>query len=247
MTSRDIWVAVIVFAGWMVSLCLHEFGHAVVAYWGGDTSVKDKGYLTLNPLNYTHPLLSIGLPLIFLLIGGIPLPGGAVYIDEKRLRNRLWRSLVSAAGPFASLLTAIVLALPFRFRWGAAANPVVDLGETMWNLLNPSTLAGQVNPSNFMDGVLFPALALLIALDVYVTLFNLLPIPPLDGYGIIEPWLPSSLQRKVRNSGIPWIFVLFGVLWFVPPLMWGLFLVTGGGDFVVGSAALLDHDGVYGV
>src|SRR5689334_2297001 len=97
--------------GWMLSLCLHEFGHAIVAYWGGDTSVKDKGYLTLNPLKYTDPNLSLLMPMLFLLIGGIALPGGAVYINHNRLRNRFWQSAVSAAGPIADIILACLLSL----------------------------------------------------------------------------------------------------------------------------------------
>ena len=61
----------VVIVGWIFSLCLHEFSHALVAYYGGDTSVRDKGYLTFNPLKYTHPVYSILLPMIFLLLGGI--------------------------------------------------------------------------------------------------------------------------------------------------------------------------------
>jgi Zn-dependent protease len=61
----------VVLVGWIFSLCLHEFSHALVAYYGGDTSVRDKGYLTFNPLKYTHPLYSIVLPLLFLVMGGI--------------------------------------------------------------------------------------------------------------------------------------------------------------------------------
>ena len=49
-------------AGWLVSLCLHEYAHALVAYRAGDLGVAERGYLTLNPLKYTHPLLSIVLP-----------------------------------------------------------------------------------------------------------------------------------------------------------------------------------------
>lgn len=65
-------VAVFVFvvSGWVVSLCLHEYAHARTALHSGDLSVADKGYLTLNPLKYTHVLLSIVLPVIFLLMGG---------------------------------------------------------------------------------------------------------------------------------------------------------------------------------
>ena len=79
---------IVVLVGWIFSLCLHEFSHAAVAYLGGDTTVREKGYLTFNPLKYTHPVYSILLPLLFLALGGIGLPGGAVYIETWRLRSR---------------------------------------------------------------------------------------------------------------------------------------------------------------
>src|SRR5216684_2313466 len=94
---------VFVTSGWVTSLCIHEFGHAVVAYLGGDRAVKSYGYLTLNPLRYTNLLMSIIFPVIFLLLGGIALPGGAVYIDHSALRSRAWDSLVSLAGASATL------------------------------------------------------------------------------------------------------------------------------------------------
>jgi Zn-dependent protease len=105
----------IVFAGWIFSLCLHEFSHALVAYLGGDTTVREKGYLTFNPLKYTHPVYSLLLPMLFLLMGGIGLPGGAVYIETWRLRSRRWESAVSLAGPSANLFLAVVLAIVLRF------------------------------------------------------------------------------------------------------------------------------------
>lgn len=106
---------IVVIVGWIFSLCLHEFSHSVVAYYGGDTSVKDKGYLTFNPLKYTHPVYSIVLPVIFLLLGGIGLPGGAVYIETWRLRSRRWESAVSLAGPAANLVLAILLGIALTF------------------------------------------------------------------------------------------------------------------------------------
>ncbi len=102
---------IVVIVGWILSLCFHEFSHALVAYYGGDTSVKDKGYLTFNPLKYTHPVYSIVLPVVFLLLGGIGLPGGAVYIETWRLRSKRWESAVSLAGPIANLLLAILLGI----------------------------------------------------------------------------------------------------------------------------------------
>src|SRR5512139_4306787 len=73
-------VFIFVIAGWIVSLCLHEFGHAFTAWRFGDHDVAVRGYLTLNPFKYSSPLLSIGLPLLFIALGGIGLPGGAVYV-----------------------------------------------------------------------------------------------------------------------------------------------------------------------
>jgi Zn-dependent protease len=81
-------VFLLVAGGWVVSLCLHEFAHAYAAYRAGDTSVEAAGYLTLNPLKYAHPLLSIVLPVIFIAAGGIGLPGGAVYLHPHTFRSR---------------------------------------------------------------------------------------------------------------------------------------------------------------
>ncbi|NEP56098.1 MAG: tetratricopeptide repeat protein, partial [Symploca sp. SIO2G7] len=188
-------VTIFVCLGWIASVCLHEFGHAIVAYFGGDTSVKDKGYLTLNPLKYTDPGLSLVLPILFLLLGGIALPGGAVYIDRSRLRNRGWESAVSAAGPLASALVTCFLAIPFGMG-------LVSRETQHWIL---------------------PSLAFLILLEILAVLLNLLPIPPLDGYGIIEPWLPRKTQIQLNKFGRYGIWVIFGLLWFVEPasrLLW---------------------------
>jgi Zn-dependent protease len=105
----------VVIVGWIFSLCLHEFSHALVAYLGGDTSVREKGYLTFNPLKYTHPIYSLLLPMIFLLMGGIGLPGGAVYIETWRLRSKRWESAVSLAGPTANLVLGVLLSVVLHF------------------------------------------------------------------------------------------------------------------------------------
>src|SRR5512136_1208795 len=105
----------VVIVGWIISLCVHEFSHALVAYYGGDTTVREKGYLTFNPFKYTHPIFSLLLPLLFLVMGGFGLPGGAVYIEKWRLRSRGWESAVSLAGPLSNLVLAVALALILRF------------------------------------------------------------------------------------------------------------------------------------
>src|SRR5512146_3251821 len=175
----------VVLLGWIFSLCLHEFSHALVAYYGGDTTVREKGYLTFNPLKYTHPLFSIVMPMIFLLLGGIGLPGGAVYIERWRLRSKRWESAVSLAGPAANLLLAIVLAVVLRFA--------------------PAQAVG-----------VWPALGFLALLQVTAVILNLIPIPPLDGYGIISPYLPNSFRASVDQAGAFLMLALFAVLWYVP-------------------------------
>jgi Zn-dependent protease len=176
---------VIIFFGWIFSLCLHEFSHALVAYYGGDYTVREKGYLTFNPIKYTHPLLSIVLPVLFLLMGGIGLPGGAVYIERWRIRNRFWLSAMSLAGPLANALFAIVLAILLR-------------------VLPEST-------SNIWPGISF-----LLVLQIWAILFNLIPLPPLDGYHVLEPFLSPAIQMQMaRIQGyVLWILLL--AFWFVP-------------------------------
>src|SRR4051794_38420039 len=82
--------------GWILTVVLHEFAHGLVGYLGGDYTIKERGGLSLNPLQYVDPVMSLILPAIFLLMGGIPLPGGVTFIRQDLLKNDLWRSLVSA-------------------------------------------------------------------------------------------------------------------------------------------------------
>ena len=103
-------VFIFVVAGWVVTLCLHEFAHALTAWRFGDHDVEVRGYLTLNPLKYSHPLLSIGLPVLFIAIGGIGLPGGAVYLRTSWM-TKGQKSLVSLAGPFVNFAFAVLLLL----------------------------------------------------------------------------------------------------------------------------------------
>lgn len=178
----------IVLLGWIFSLCLHEFGHAIVAYHGGDTTVKEKGYLTFNPLRYTDPMMSIALPLLFLFMGGIGLPGGAVYIERWRLKSRMWQSMVSLAGPSANFLVLIVLAIALRFA---------------------------PEGSNAMNSP-WPGIAFLAQLQAWALVINLIPLPPFDGYGIVEPFLPIHWQERV-NSVRGWLpLVVLALLFFVP-------------------------------
>lgn len=189
-------VFIFILSGWLVTLCFHEFAHALAAHRGGDDTVVGKGYLTLDPRKYGHPLLTFILPLLILIIGGMPLPGGAVMIETHRLRNRFRDSLVSASGPAVNLVFAIVLLF------------VVSVFGPAW-----------VFPG-LPHYAFWAALTFLAYLQVVVTILNLLPVPGLDGYGIIEPYLPGNIRHplsKIKPFGIILIFLLL----YLPPVRAG--------------------------
>ena len=186
--SGKIAILVFVVSGWVVSLCLHEYGHALTAYLGGDTAIARTGYLDLDPLKYTDPALSIILPIVFVLLGGIGLPGGAVYIRTGMLRSGLWRSGVAAAGPLANLLCLFALA-------GLYAALATDPNAPDTAL----SLAAGLGALAF-----FQATAIVL---------NLLPVPGLDGFGIIEPLMSRSAAIKAREIGPGAVLLLFVLLW----------------------------------
>ncbi|MFE9646724.1 site-2 protease family protein [Streptomyces sp. NPDC006365] len=179
-------IAVFLFvtAAWVVSLCLHEYAHARTALHSGDISIGAKGYLTLNPLKYTHALLSIVLPVIFVIMGGIGLPGGAVWIERSRIQGRWKHSLISAAGPLTNVLFAVVCTAPF---WLDALDGV---------------------PADFRF-----ALAFLALLQVTAALLNFLPVPGLDGYGVLEPWLSYKIRRQVEPLAPFGLLLVIAILW----------------------------------
>ncbi|MBZ9595587.1 site-2 protease family protein [Streptomyces yangpuensis] len=182
--SAGLAVFLFVTSAWIVSLCLHEYAHARTALHGGDLTVGAKGYLTLNPLKYTHALLSIVLPVIFVILGGIGLPGGAVFIERDRIRGRWKHSLISAAGPLTNVAFAVVCTAPF---WLDALDGV---------------------PLAFRY-----ALGFLAMLQVTAAILNFLPVPGLDGYGVIEPWLSYRVRREMEPLAPFGLIAVFALLW----------------------------------
>jgi Zn-dependent protease len=175
--------------------------------------VRASGYLDLNPLRYTNILLSLVMPVLFLLFGGIGLPGGAVYIDRGALRSKTWDSAVSVAGPAGTLLCFLLVAIPFMIP-----------GHAAWLT---HTNAG-----------FFAALAFLGFIEAIALVLNLLPVPGLDGFGIIRPWLPYSLQGLANQYGQLGILAVFAALFLVAPVSLAFF------GFVqsITSAVGIDHN-----
>ncbi|MFF5987761.1 site-2 protease family protein [Prauserella flavalba] len=193
-------IVVLVLGGWALSLTLHEFGHAIVAYKGGDHEVAHKGYLTMDIRRYTDPVMSLVLPLIILAIGGIPLPGGAVWINRWALRNRSVASWVSLAGPLSNLAIGVVLTVVVVF---------IDM---------PIGLA--------------MGLSYLASLQILAFVINILPVPGLDGFGAIEPYL-SPQAREFGAKARPWApLVLFALIIGLPGFADVLWDFT---DFIFGA------------
>jgi Zn-dependent protease len=181
-TAR-IGVFLFVVAGSVATLSLHEFAHALTAFLSGDREVEQRGYLTLNPLRYTHPLLSVALPVLFIAIGGFGLPGGAVYLRPHLFRANWQRAVVSFAGPAVNLAAAVVLLAVLRTSWPWHAH------------------------ESF-----FAALAFLALLQITMAVLNLLPIPGLDGFGIISPYLDQGVRRGAEQIGAFGILIVLGLL-----------------------------------
>ncbi|NLE78493.1 MAG: site-2 protease family protein [Rhodococcus sp.] len=180
-------VIVLVVAGWILTLCLHEFAHAYTAWRHGDTDVEIRGYLTLNPLKYSHPLLSIGLPVLFIALGGIGLPGGAVYLRTGLFSPRV-QARISLAGPAVNAACAVVLLIVIRM-YAFGSEHVV-----------------------FWTGLCFLAF-----LQVMAAVLNLLPVPGLDGYGALEPFLALNTQRQIAQVK-PYGLLILVALLFVPEI-----------------------------
>jgi Zn-dependent protease len=198
----DFGVFLFVLGAWVTSVCFHEFAHAYAAFRAGDRSVEARGYLTLNPFKYTHPVLSILLPLVAIIGGGFALPGGAVYLHPHTFRTKLQRSMAAAAGPLTNVAFAVVLVLL------ADAHSHFDFGFAALDGSPPTT-----QHLRFWSAVGFLGL-----LQLTAAVLNLLPVPGLDGYAIIEPYLDPETVR-VGEKVKPWgLLVVILLLFYATPL-----------------------------
>ena len=187
------WLIPLVFA-----IVLHEVSHGWVASAFGDQTARDKGRLSLNPIRHVDPIGTVGLPLV-LALSGAPVFGWAkpVPVVARKLRNpRLHMVLVALAGPgmnFALALLAALLLVLFR-----ALEPGPGLG---WAWL-------YFNLVNF------------IAINIFLGLFNLLPVPPFDGGHVVQGLLPRKLARpyaRLHRIAFPMlIFLLLILPWMSP-------------------------------
>lgn len=181
----DIVSILVVFLVILVSMILHEMAHAYVAYWLGDTTAKDEGRLSPNPLVHIDPWMSLVLPMLLFISGG-PVFGGAkpVPIDRRNLKGGPWgMALVAAAGPAMNFILALLAFLIGHFT-GA---------------LYSADLIGVICAQFVMTNLGF-------------MIFNLIPIPPLDGsrilYAIAPDGIRDFMERMEYTTGLIVVFVM---------------------------------------
>jgi Zn-dependent protease len=212
-------------ASWLiplvVAIVLHEISHGWVANAFGDPTARDLGRLSPNPIRHVDPIGTVVLPLV-LAVSGAPVFGWAkpVPVVAGRMRNpRLHMMIVALAGPGMNLLLAMISGI------------VLALVRPEGPPSGPGQLFLLMNLFNF------------IAINLFLAVFNLLPVPPFDGGHVVEGLLPRRAARhysKLSRFGFPLlIFLLLILPWLVPqanvvervvrpPVEWLLRLFIGG-------------------
>jgi Zn-dependent protease len=189
---------IIEFAVLIYSVILHEAAHGWVADWLGDPTARLKGRLTLDPRPHIDPLMTLGLPFLLILTGSPIIFGAAkpVPVDTFNLREpKKDMALISAAGPVTNLLIALFFAILFR--------------------LSPFFFSPSFSTLNslFVYGA---------SINVTLAIFNLLPLPPLDGAKVVAGVLPdkhANILLSLERFGLTFIIV---ILFFFSPIIDGI-------------------------
>lgn len=186
---------VIILVALVISITVHEAMHAFMSYWLGDDTAKHEGRITLNPLPHIDPLLTIALPMAMLFLGLPPiLAAKPVPFNPNRVRyEEFGVALVALAGPVSNFALAL-------------------LGSLAFHILDP-----------VQGTFLYNAILGFITINIGLMVFNLLPIPPLDGSRVLYAFSPAPLQRlmeQIESLGlIPIMFILLFMSQFIGPIL----------------------------
>lgn len=173
----------------VIAISVHELMHALTAFWLGDTTASDHGRITLNPLAHIDPFTTILLPIVLVAFGLPPiLAAKPVPFNPERVRfEEFGSALVGIAGPVTNLLMAVVAAF--------------TLG-----LLQPD-----------FGSVTRDFLLMFTQLNVALFVFNMLPIPPLDGSRLLYAFAPEPVQRVMMQIEQLGIFAILAILFLLGP------------------------------
>ncbi len=188
-----------------MSVTVHEFAHGIVALWQGDPTAKLAGRLTINPIKHLDLLGSVIIPLVCVLLPGSLVLGWAkpVPINPYNFRNRRFgEAIVAFAGPLSNFIIALILGLLLRFQ-------AYRLDQNMIQLLVAAILT-----------------------NIVLAVFNLVPLPPLDGSKILYSIFPDSMGRFVQSIEkyglILTILFIFAFIKLLDPVVWFLFTAIVG-------------------
>lgn len=180
----------------LVGFPVHEFSHALAAYRLGDSTARFMGRLTLNPIVHFDPLGGILLAITFIGSQGTFGFGWAkpTPVNPRNLEGgRYGEAMVAAAGPISNLVLAIAAAIPLRY------------------VLSNLTLVDQI------PTLLLQVLYLFIVINLVLMIFNLFPIPPLDGSKVLFAFLPPQVAWRWRPVLEQYGFILLFLIFFVLP------------------------------
>ena len=192
----------------VLSAVFHEYAHGFIAYKLGDSTAKDAGRLTLNPLVHIDLMGTVLLPLFLLFYGGIflgwakPVPYNPFNLNDKKYGSLK----VGSAGPSANLLIAFILGIFLR---------IISIGALGY-IFSPLFLV---------------AISIIVYINIFLALFNLIPLPPLDGSKVLADLLPRRRWAILQSTGFFGIFLALILAFFIlPPIARLLFwLITGQG------------------
>ena len=197
---------IMVIVAFVVAITIHEAAHALAATWLGDDLPRLQGRLTLNPMRHLDPL---GTLMIAIASFGW---GRPVLINPYRLRFGLNRgmALVALAGPLSNVALALALTPVTR-----------QLLDSLPDLIgsSPDVLAAK-------------ALLVAVQINIFLAIFNLLPIPPLDGFSVLVGVVPQPLAdrlNELRRYGPYLLIGVFLLLWVIPQ---GAIIITGPAQWV---------------